>query len=102
MRLPQYDKEKSEKKGKIFTLTKDTNNSGNIDFDDLEWSYLEGDGDFQSDEVRKLRDEADIIVTNPPFSLFRDFVAWILEADKKCLIIGQIGMATYKEILPYF
>lgn len=98
--FPQYDEEKSFSKGKIFTLTRDANKSGNIDYDDLEWQYLEGDGDFRSDEVRKLRDEADIIVTNPPFSLFRDFVAWILEANKKCLLIGQIGMATYKEIFP--
>lgn len=97
---PQYDEEKAITKGKIFTLTRDVNKSGNIDYDDLEWSYLEGTGDFQSEEVRKLRDEADIIVTNPPFSLFRDFVAWILEANKKFLIIGQIGMATYKEIFP--
>ena len=98
--FPQYDEEKAQTKGKIFTLTRDMNKSGKIDYDDLQWEYLEGTGDFQSDEVRKLRDEADIIVTNPPFSLFRDFVAWILEADKKFLIIGQIGMATYKEIFP--
>ena len=98
--FPQYDKEKAVSKGKIFTLTRDVNKSGKVDYDDLEWQYLENNGDFQSDEVQKLRDEADIIVTNPPFSLFRDFVAWILEADKKFLIIGQIGMATYKEIFP--
>jgi hypothetical protein len=98
--FPQYDKEKSLTKGKIFTLTRDVHKKGKIDYDDLEWSYLQGDGDFRSDEVCALRDEADIIVTNPPFSLFRDFVAWILSADKKCLIIGQIGMATYKEIFP--
>lgn len=98
--FPQYDEEKAITKGKIFTLTRDVNKSGKIDYDDLEWSYLEENGDFQSNEVRKLRDEADIIITNPPFSLFRDFVAWILEANKKFLIIGQIGMATYKEIFP--
>lgn len=97
---PQYDEEKAVTKGKIFTLTRDTNKSGNIDYDDLEWQYLEGTGDFQSDEVKALCDEADIIVTNPPFSLFRDFVTWILEADKNFLLIGQIGMATYKEIFP--
>lgn len=98
--FPQYDEKKARTKGKIFTLTRDTNKSGTIDYDDLEWQYLEGDGDFRSDEVKKLRDEADIIVTNPPFSLFREFVAWVLEASKKCLLIGQIGMATYKEIFP--
>lgn len=98
--FPQFDEEKAQTKGKIFTLTRDKNNSGKIDYDDLEWEYLDGTGDFQSDEVRKLRDEADIIITNPPFSLYRDFVAWILDANKKFLIIGQIGMATYKEIFP--
>ena len=97
---PQYDEEKEVTKGKIFTLTRDTTNMKDIDYDHLEWTYLEGDGDFQSDEVKKLRDEADIIVTNPPFSLFRDFVAWVLEANKNFLIVGQIGMATYKEIFP--
>ena len=71
--FPQYDEEKSHSRGKIFTLTRDKNRSGKIDYDDLEWKYLEGDGDFRSDEVKALRDEADIIVTNPPFSLFRDF-----------------------------
>lgn len=98
--FPQYDEEKSQTKGKIFTLTRDKNSSGVIDYDDLEWRYLDGDGDFRSDEVRALRDEADIIVTNPPFSLFRDFVNWIFEADKKCIIIGTIGAAIYKEIFP--
>ena len=98
--FPQYDEEKSQTKGKIFTLTRDKNSSGVIDYEDLEWKYLDGDGDFRSDEVKALRDEADIIVTNPPFSLFRDFVNWIFEADKKCIIIGTIGAAIYKEIFP--
>ena len=69
---PQYDKTISHKRGKIFTLTRDMNKSGTVDIDDLEWHYLKGDGDFRSEEVTKLRDEADIIVTNPPFSLFRE------------------------------
>ena len=51
-----------------------------IDLADLKWDCLDGDGDFRSDEVKALRDEADIIVTNPPFSLFREFLAWILAA----------------------
>lgn len=97
---PQYNEEKSFENGRIFTLTRDVNKSGKIDYEDLEWEYLEGDGDFRSKEVCQLRNEAEIIVTNPPFSLFREFVKWILEANKKFLIIGQIGMATYKEIFP--
>jgi hypothetical protein len=63
---------------------------------------LDGDGDFKSDEIKKLRDEADIIVTNPPFSLFREFLAWIVEADKQFLIIGNKNCITYKEIFPLF
>lgn len=97
---PIYDENKSKSRGKIFTLTKDKNESGNIDLDDLEWDYLEGDGDFRSDEVKSLRDEADIIVTNPPFSLFTEFLTWIMEANKKFLIIGNMNSITYKEVFP--
>ena len=77
-------------RGKIFVLDHDTNASGRIDFDDLEWEYLDGDGDFRSKEVCKLRDEADVIVTNPPFSLFREFLAWILDG-KNCLAQRRRG-----------
>lgn len=98
---PEFDPDKTRTKGKIFTLTRDSNQSGRIDIDDLEWHYLEGDGDFRSDEVRALRDEADIIVTNPPFSLFREFLSWIMEADKKFLIIGNQNAVSCKEIFPY-
>ena len=87
-------------RGRILVLDRDTNGNGRIDFGDLEWSYLDGDGDFRSDEVRRLRDEADIIVTNPPFSLFREFLAWIVEADKKFLIIGNQNAIAYKEVFP--
>jgi len=97
---PQYDKNKTTSHGKIFTLNHDKTSDGKIDVEDLEWNYLDGDGDFNSDEVRKLRDEADIIITNPPFSLFRDFLAWIVEADKQFVIIGNINAITYKEVFP--
>lgn len=97
---PQYDENKTNTHGKIFTLERDSNKSGKIDIDDLEWSYLEGDGDFRSDEVKRLRDESDVIITNPPFSLFRDFLTWIIEADKKFLIIGNINCLTYQEVFP--
>ena len=98
---PIYDIDKTRIKGKIFELTHDTNGNGRIDIDDLEWHYLEGDGDFRSKEVCQLRDEADIIITNPPFSLFREFVSWIFSADKKCLIIGNQGGVVYKEVFPF-
>ena len=86
--------------GKVFILTEDENNDNRIDINDLNWHYLEGDGDFRSDEVKKLRDEADIIITNPPFSLFREFLAWIMEAGKQFSIIGNINAITYKEVFP--
>ena len=97
---PYYDADKSKTNGKIFVLDHDTNANGRIDIEDLEWQYLDGDGDFRSDEVKRLRDEADIIVTNPPFSLFREFLAWIVEADKQFLIIGNQNAITYKEVFP--
>lgn len=97
---PKYDEEKTRINGKIFTLDHDVNLSGTIDIDDLQWHYLEGDGDFRSDEIKALRDEADIIVTNPPFSLFREFLAWIMEAKKEFLIIGNMNAITYKEVFP--
>ena len=58
---------------------------------------MESDGDFRSDEVSKLRDEADIIITNPPFSLFREFIAWLFEKNKKFVMIGNKNCITYKE-----
>ena len=97
---PQYDSAKSPAHGKIFVLDHDTNANGRIDIEDLQWSYLEGDGDFRSAEVRRLRDEADIIVTNPPFSLFHEFVEWLVESEKKFLIIGSMNASKYKEVFP--
>ena len=98
---PLFDKEKHETRGKLFTLTHDTDGSGNIDSDDIEFSgYLEGDGDFRSAELRELRDEADIIITNPPFSLFREFLAWIMEGKKQFVIIASKNAITYKEVFP--
>lgn len=98
---PQYDLHNSQTKGKIFILERDCTGDGRIDVNDLEWHYLDGDGDFRSDEVCRLRDEADIIVTNPPFSLFREFFAWIMDAQKNFLIIGNVNAITYKEVFPY-
>lgn len=97
---PQFDEKKTIKNGKIFTLDRDKTGDGKIDVNDLEWTYLKGDGDFKSAEIKKLRDEADIIITNPPFSLFRDFLAWIVEADKKFVIVGSKNAITLKEVFP--
>lgn len=97
---PLYNADKSRVKGKIFTLDHDTNTNGRIDINDLQWQYLEGDGDFRSAEVTALRDEADIIITNPPFSLFREFLAWIMAGEKQFAIIGNQNAITYKEVFP--
>ena len=107
MESPLYDADKHDTHGKLFTLTHDTNGSGNIDTDDIEFSgYLEGDGDFRSEEVCKLRDEADIIITNPPFSQFTTkkgkigFLSWIMEANKKFIIMGNKNSVTHREVFP--
>ena len=97
---PQFDAEKTPTHGKIFVLDRDVTGDGRINIEDLQWQYLEGDGDFRSKEIRKLRDEADIIVTNPPFSLFREFVAWLIDSGKQFLIIGNMNAITYKEVFP--
>ena len=96
----KFDKEKTVKNGKIFILERDVNNDSKIDIHDLEWNYLEGDGDFRSDEVTALRDEADLVVTNPPFSLFREFLAWLVESGKQFSMIGNMNAITYKEVFP--
>ena len=71
----------------------------------LEWdgetetkTMLEGDGDFRSEECTKILQESDIVITNPPFSMFREFVKWLEDAGKKYLIIGNQNAITYKEI----
>lgn len=98
---PQYDEDKSLKQGRLFVLEpKDISGDGKVNIDDLEWSYLEGDGDFRSEEVTRLRDEADVIITNPPFSLFREFVAWLMEGESLFSIIGPGNAVTYKEFFP--
>ncbi len=97
---PNFDEEKSQSRGKIFTVSRDVNNDKKIDVNDLEWNYLQGDGDFRSPELCSIRDQADIIVTNPPFSLFREFLAWIIEGGKKFVILGNVNAVTYKEVFP--
>jgi len=97
---PQFDQIKTTLNGKIFTLTSDRTGDQKVNVDDLEWNYLQGDGDFRSKEVMDLRDESDIIITNPPFSMFREFLAWIIEAEKQFSIIGNMNAITYKDVFP--
>jgi hypothetical protein len=94
----QYDEGRTRTNGKMFVLErKDLNGDGVVNIDDLQWSYLEGDGDFRSAEVTALRDEADIVITNPPFSLFREFVAWLMDGDVKFSIVGSSNAVTTKD-----
>ena len=97
---PQFDPSKAQVKGKIFILERDKSGDGRINIDDLEWKYMDGDGDFRSKEVTELRNEADFIITNPPFSLFREFLAWIVEGKKQFAVIGNMNAITYKEVFP--
>lgn len=97
---PKFDRDKWQTHGRIFVLDRDINGDNRIDIDDLRWEYLDGDGDFRSREITQLRDEADLIITNPPFSMFRDFVAWIMESGKQFSVIGNMNAITYKEIFP--
>jgi hypothetical protein len=98
---PRFDPTKTRTRGKKFVLEgKDINNDGVVNIEDLQWDYLDGDGDFRSEEVTALRNEADIVITNPPFSLFREFVAWLVEGEVKFSIIGNMNAITYKEVFP--
>lgn len=98
---PQYNIKKSMERGRVFILEpNDLNGDGRVDIDDLKWSYLEGDGDFRSAEVSGMRDEADIVITNPPFSLFREFISWVVEGNVQFSVIGNTNAITYKEVFP--
>lgn len=87
----------------------DNNRDGAIDLSDVEYllknnsntlAFLKGDGDFRSDECVELLKQADIVVTNPPFSLFREYIAQIFEYKKRFIVIGNQNAVTYKEIFP--
>ena len=91
------------------TEVSDENGDGAIDLADVELllknrknilTTLKGNGDFRSEECIELLKEADIVVTNPPFSLFREYVAQLVQYKKMFLIIGNINAITYKEIFP--
>lgn len=78
----------------------DKNGNRVPDVEEIGINYLKGDGDFRSEECIELLKQADIVVTNPPFSLFREYVAQLIEYDKKFLIIGHQNAITYKEVFP--
>ena len=112
--LLQFDTESPEEPKKIaykieISEVHDANGDGAIDLADVRYllqndknaiSILKGNGDFRSEECVELLKEADIVVTNPPFSLFREYVAQLIKYDKKFLIIGNVNAITYKEVFP--
>lgn len=94
----------------IVTTVHDTTGDGGIDMFDVaelfrmgenELTELEGDGDYRSEECLELLREADIVVTNPPFSKFREYVGTLMEYQKNFIIIGNVNALKYKEIFPY-
>lgn len=99
---PAFDATKSRVNGKKFTLERiDLNGDDVINIDDLQWEYLQGDGDFRSPEVTALRDEADLVITNPPFSLFRQFMTWVMGGGRKFSVVGNNNAITYNELFPH-
>ena len=111
--LPLFDivpgAEPKKPRKAIVTEVYDANGDGGIDMLDVAELFkhgknqlleLAGDGDFRSKECRDLMDEADVVVTNPPFSLFREYVATLMAHGKKFIIMGNQNAITYKEIFP--
>ncbi len=93
------------------TEVKDENGDGAVDLSDVEillknnknvYTQLKGNGDFRSEESIELLKEADIVVTNPPFSLFREYVSQLDKFDKKFIIMGNTNALTYKEVFKLF
>ena len=94
----------------VVTTVYDKTGNGGVDMFDVaelfksgenELTELQGDGDFRSNECIELLKESDIVVTNPPFSLFREYVAQLINFDKKFIIIGNVNALTYKDFFPY-
>ena len=86
--------------GSVLVYEGDTNGNGKLDEHEIKVSELKGNGDFRSEECIELLKESDIVVTNPPFSLFREFIATLVQYGKKFLVIGNNNAITYKEIFP--
>ena len=90
----------TEKPSYKLELVSDINEDGKINKGDIIRTPLKQNGDFRSPECKEIMKEADIIITNPPFSLFREYLAQLIKYDKKFIIIGNINAITYKEVFP--
>lgn len=107
--VAEYRDGKAKPYKAVVTTVHDTTGDGGVDMEDVrnlfelgenELVELEGNGDFRSEECLALLDEADIVVTNPPFSLFREYVSVLMEHEKKFIVIGSQNAITYKEFFP--
>lgn len=92
---------KENGKGVILIYEGDKNNNRKVDDEEVVVTELNGNGDFRSEECIEYLKMADVVVTNPPFSLFREYVKQLMDYNKKFIIIGNQNAITYKEIFPY-
>ena len=93
---------KKDGRGVLLVYEGDKNGNKTVDDEEVQVTELEGDGDFRSPECVKLLDEADVVVTNPPFSLASLYMQQLIEHGKKFLIIGPLNLIKYKDTFPYF
>ena len=92
---------KSDGKGVVLVYEGDKNGNRRVDNEEIIVNELNGDGDFRSEECIEYLKQADVVVTNPPFSLFRQYVKQLMDYNKKFIIIGNMNAITYKDIFPY-
>lgn len=92
---------KKDGHGVVLVYEGDKNGNRMVDDDEVVVTELQGDGSYDSEECIEFLKEADVVVTNPPFSLFRDYVKQLMDYNKKFLILGNNNAITYKEIFPY-
>ena len=92
---------KADGKGVVLVYEGDKNGNRRVDNEEIIVNELNGDGDFRSEECIEYLKECDVVVTNPPFSLFRQYVKQLMDYGKKFIVIGNQNAITYKEIFPY-
>ena len=92
---------KADGKGVVLVYEGDKNGNRRVDNEEIIVNELNGDGDFRSEECIEYLKQADVVVTNPPFSLFREYVKQLMDYGKKFIIIGNMNAVTYKEIFPF-
>ena len=92
---------KADGKGVVLVYEGDKNGNRRVDNEEIIVNELNGDGDFRSEECIEYLKQADVVVTNPPFSLFREYVKQLMDYGKKFIVIGNMNAITYKEIFPY-